>query len=250
MALKKPTFIQLDPNELSKGVLEHNVATYDAADKDAYSRLGNLYPTRDIDVARTGASMAGVEDPMYQSAFAQSGIGPINLGKTASQRSLALRQPVMAGGQRLRDHWEQLWNKEGAERQGPMNGDAALKVAVSNSGNKNAFNDVIQSISQSGAQAEAQQQAALFGALAKGASPVVNAGVNQVTSGIGNTFDYYSPSNYLNPSTYNYTPPGGSYDPGFAPSSYGGAFEGTMDSMPVYRAEPASSGYNPFGSGP
>lgn len=238
---KKPSFIQLDPNELQKTAIDYNTKFYDRADADAYARLGNLYPARDAAVANAAADLTG-EDPIYQNVFAQSGLGKVNLGPSAASRSVALRQPVLAGAQRNRNYFETLW-KQNPERTFGLNTHDVATIEASNSGNLSAFQGALQQIDARNTEIKAQENAALLGTVVKGAQPLVTAGTNALTEGIGNEAAYYAPSNYLNPSTY--VPAAGSYNPGFAPSSYGGAYEGTIDNMPVYRAEPVTSGYNP-----
>ncbi len=240
---KKPAFIELDPDKLQQEAIDYSTGFYDRADKDAYERYGSLYPARDAAVANAAADLTG-EDPMYQKIFAQSGLGPVNLGKSSYERSVNLRQPILAGAHRDRNFFKTIWTQEGKKRSAGIGTSGLARIKAAESGNSQAFGNAINTIDANAAEAEAAQNAAMIGSLVKGTQPIINAGVNAATDAASNTASYYSPSNYLNPSTYR---PADNNIP-FDTAMRGGTFEGTVDNMPVYRAEPVTSSYDPNSS--
>lgn len=244
----KPQFIEIDPNALQKTAIDYNTQFYNQSDKYYRDTTGNLLPARDFNIENAYQNLTGVQDPAINSAITSAGLPGVNLGNNYQEaKNLGAKGTgILSLRDRNRNYFAKLFAAN-PKRSFGLNQQDYLNTVIANSGGHAAFDQAIANAAAQQANINAQNNANTISAIGSTIGGVANT-ASRYGPAISNTASYYAPSNYLNPGNY-YTPSTPYYNPGFAPSSYGGTYEGTINNLPVYRAEPVSSGYTSTAAG-
>lgn len=230
-----PAFVQLDPTSLQSLAITADKQGYDASDADYAKRFPDLVNARNNSIATAASDLSGNQDPIFNQAFQQSGLGNINLGNQF-QQAKNLGKPILSQEQRNRTYFQDLF-KENPERSFGLSSSDVAHVALANSGNKTSYDNAvfgsrINQINANAAQSQQQTQA-----IAQGAGSLVNAGIKALTPSYtsvnNNPYILDSGNSFANPTGYTtdagvYYPPTTVTDTGGSVSTDTGSTSGSL----------------------
>jgi hypothetical protein len=196
---KIPDLVKLDPTALENTAVQYDQQGYDTSDADYKKRFPDLVAGRDFAINNAAADLSGQQDPIYNKAFNQTGLGNINLGSNSFQQSVNTGQPVLAMEQRDRNYFQRLFANNPQRTFGLSPGDVT-NIALANTGAQTQFN--AQSVGSKINQLNAQtaQNAALAGVLGKVGGTVASAATGAIIN--SNTPTNTTSTNYFAPGTY------------------------------------------------
>lgn len=232
---KIPDLIKLSPTDLENTAVSFDTQGYNASDADYAKRFPELVAGRDSSIANANANLSGVQDPIYNSVFKQSGLGPLNLGNTSFQQSKNLGQPILAKEQRDRNYFETLFAANPSRTFGLSPGDEA-NIALANSGAQTQFNAATVGSKINELNAQTAQNAALASTIGGIAGKTVSAGIGGLTQPTTSTDPFLTPNYYGGVTNYagNYGFPqygtGGTGDYSSPPTDFGSSYDYTSGS--------------------
>lgn len=247
---KAPPYEKIDIPALDKMARDYAREGYAWSDKDWATRFPEFPKGRDFAIDNANLNLSGAVDPLVSGTLNQSGLGMVDLRGNSFEQSRNLGQPILAKEQRDRNYFQRLLTDPLNQPRGDLAGLSGKNIAeirAVESGNKINYDWANFGTNINQYNAQTQQANALSSTLGRLAGGIAQTGAGALSNGQQST--PYTQSNYLNPGFYNYVPQGGYYNPGFAPSQYGGMYEGNISGQPVYRAEPVSGNYNAPGTG-